>query len=107
MLQEYDTPTDVLQNGDYTPVPIMFGSNSHEGSFIHAELYNDFLLGNDLVNDTDFWTHEYMIDLLRYRKPTVLDRSNKPRGGTRTKVTRSFIGLGPTFSNQALFSPNP
>ena len=81
MLQEYDTPTDVLQNGDYTPVPIMFGSNSHEGSFIHAELYNDFLLGNDLVNDTDFWTHEYMIDLLRYRKPTVLDRSNKPRGG--------------------------
>ena len=64
-LQEYDTPTEVLQNGNYTPVPIMFGANSHEGSFIHGELYNDFLVGNDLVNDTEFWTHEYMLDLLR------------------------------------------
>ena len=103
MLQEYDTPTDVLQNGDYTPVPIMFGSNSHEGSFIHAELYNDFLLGNDLVNDTDFWTHEYMIDLLRYRKPTVLDRSDKPRGGDQDQGDKVFYRFGTNVLKSSTF----
>ena len=32
---EFQNPVDILLNGDYRHIPIFFGANSHEGSFIY------------------------------------------------------------------------
>ena len=33
--KEFQNPLDLLLNGDYRHIPIFFGANSHEGSFIY------------------------------------------------------------------------
>ena len=32
--EEYQNPVDLLLNGEYRHVPVFFGANSHEGSYI-------------------------------------------------------------------------
>jgi len=59
------TPEYMLYSGQYERVPIMFGANSHEGSFVYATVYNDFFLPNNLHNDTDFLTHDLVHRLMQ------------------------------------------
>lgn len=59
------TPESVLFNGDYEHVPIMFGANSYEGSFVYGVVYNDFLVPNNFTEDEEFLRHEFLPYLLR------------------------------------------
>merc|ERR1712012_1293435 len=47
---EDQTPEKLLHSGHYEKVPIMFGANSHEGSFVYATVYNSYFLRNNLVH---------------------------------------------------------
>jgi hypothetical protein len=49
----------------YEQVPIMFGANSHEGSFVYGVVYNGFLVPNNLTENEDFLRHELLPYLLR------------------------------------------
>ena len=59
------TPEQLLHSGQYEKVPIMFGANSHEGSFVYATVYNSFFVPNNLTNDTSFLTKDLTHQLLQ------------------------------------------
>ena len=59
------TPEKLLYSGQFEKVPILFGANSHEGSFVYATVYNDYFLPNNLQNDTEFLTKELTHQLLQ------------------------------------------
>jgi len=62
---EGETPDDILYNGNYTAVPIMFGANSHEGSYVYGAVYNDFMVPNNLTNDYDFLKYDMIHTLMK------------------------------------------
>jgi hypothetical protein len=33
---EFENPTDLLVKGEYRDLPVFFGANDHEGSYIYA-----------------------------------------------------------------------
>jgi len=59
------TPESLLHSGQYERVPIMFGANSHEGSYVYGEVYNKFFLPNNLTNDTEFLKIDLVHQLLQ------------------------------------------
>jgi len=61
---EYENPTVKLQSGDYESVPIFFGANKHEGSFVYAAVYNSFLTNNSLTEDSSFLKYDLIPQLL-------------------------------------------
>ena len=32
----YENPTDLLINGEYRHIPVFFGANSHEGTYVYT-----------------------------------------------------------------------
>ena len=46
-------------------VPIMFGANSHEGSFVYATVYNSFLEPNDYIDNEKFLRNDLVHQLLQ------------------------------------------
>jgi len=62
---EGETPDDILYNGNYDAVPIMFGANSHEGSYVYGAVYNDFMVPNDLLEDYDFLKYDMIHTLMK------------------------------------------
>ncbi|TRY73092.1 hypothetical protein TCAL_02196 [Tigriopus californicus] len=58
-------PENILISGNYTKVPIMFGANKHEGSYVYGVVYFDFLVPNNIQNDTEFMRDELVLTLLR------------------------------------------
>ena len=48
----------MLLNGDYEKLPIFFGANQHEGSFIYGLAYNTFLKPNNLTEDETFLKYD-------------------------------------------------
>lgn len=58
-------PENILISGNYTKLPIMFGANKHEGSYVYGVVYFDFLEPNNFQNDTDFLRDELVLTLLR------------------------------------------
>ena len=46
-------------------VPIMFGANSHEGSFVYATVYNSFLEPNNYVDNEKFLRQDLVHQLLQ------------------------------------------
>merc|ERR1712168_424543 len=59
------TPEKLLHSGHYEKVPIMFGANSHEGSFVYATVYNSFLAPNDYVDNEKFLREDLVHQLLQ------------------------------------------
>jgi len=62
---EHETPTAKMHAGDYESVPIFFGANKHEGSFVYAAVYNSFLTSNNLTDDQTFLKYDLIPQLLR------------------------------------------
>ena len=46
-------------------VPIMFGANSHEGSFVYATVYNSYFVPNNLVDNEKFLRNDLVHQLLQ------------------------------------------
>jgi len=63
--EENETPADKMIGGDYESVPIFFGANKHEGSFVYAAVYNSFLTNNSLTEDSTFLKYDLIPQLLR------------------------------------------
>jgi len=59
------TPEGLLHSGHYEKVPIMFGANAHEGSFVYATVYNSYFLPNNLTDDEKFLKHDLTHQLLQ------------------------------------------
>ena len=62
---QYQTPEELLTSGNYEHVPIMFGANRDEGSFIYAIVYNRFMVPNNLTEDTYWLSYEFVPQLLK------------------------------------------
>merc|ERR1712012_1507486 len=62
---EDQTPEKLLHSGHYEKVPIMFGANSHEGSFVYATVYNSYFVPNNLVDDEKFLRNDLVHQLLQ------------------------------------------
>ena len=52
--EEFQNPVDILLNGEYNHVPIFFGANSHEGSFINLRKDNRFLVTTNIISTLTF-----------------------------------------------------
>ena len=61
----YPQKPRLSSSGEYESVPILFGANKHEGSFVYAVVYNSFLTNNNLTNNSDFLTYDLVPQLLR------------------------------------------
>ena len=60
-----ETPESLIFGGNFDHVPIMFGANSYEGSFVYGALYGGYLKPNNLHEDEYFLTHEFIPLLLK------------------------------------------
>lgn len=60
-----ETPESVLFGGNYRHVPIMFGANSHEGSYVYSTVYNSYLEPNNLTEDVNFLTNQFIPQILK------------------------------------------
>lgn len=58
-----DRPEALLAAGDYRELPVMFGANSHEGSYVYGVVYNGFLGPLDVEADRDFLKYGF-VDLM-------------------------------------------
>ena len=62
---EGQTPDDMLYQGDYQSVPILFGANSHEGSYVYGVVYNEYIIPNNLIDDQEFFKNEFIHVLMK------------------------------------------
>jgi len=62
---QHETPTEKMHSGDYESVPILFGANKHEGSFVYATVYNTYITNNSLTEDSGFLKYDLIPQLLR------------------------------------------
>ena len=62
------TPQQVLFSGDYEHVPMFFGANKKEGSYVYTVLYNEYLIPNNLDTDQDFIRYDYIPKLMEATK---------------------------------------
>ena len=69
--EDHENPKDILYDGNYESVPIMFGANSHEGSYVYGVVYNDFMEPNDLIHNETFLRYDIIHTLMQ-----VVDVSN-------------------------------
>ena len=69
--EDHETPQDILYDGNYEHVPIMFGANSHEGSYVYGVVYNDFMEPNNLTKNETFLRYDIIHTLMQ-----VVDVSN-------------------------------
>jgi len=58
-------PADILRLGHYEHMPILYGANSHEGSYVYGVVYKDFILAANKSEDLDFLKFEFVDTLLR------------------------------------------
>ncbi|XP_046395291.1 juvenile hormone esterase-like [Ischnura elegans] len=47
-------PLDILKSGNYSNVPVMFGANKNEGTYVMAIVYGGYMVPNGLENDKNF-----------------------------------------------------
>ena len=59
-----ETPASLMFDGNYNHVPLMFGANSYEGSYVYAEMFNSYLAPNNLTEDEHFLTYDFIPTLL-------------------------------------------
>jgi carboxylesterase type B len=57
------TPHSILFSGNYEPLPIFYGANKKEGSYVFAVIYNEFLVPNGLDQDAEYLHHEFISQL--------------------------------------------
>ncbi|XP_071452929.1 juvenile hormone esterase-like [Hetaerina americana] len=50
-------PLDIIKSGNYSNVPIMFGANRDEGTFLFSVMYMGYLVPNGLIDDKDYLSH--------------------------------------------------
>ena len=62
---ENETPEELLYSGEYEPVPIMFGANSHEGAYVYGVIYNEYLTPNNKTDDEEFFKNEFIHTLMK------------------------------------------
>ena len=60
------TPHSILFGGNYDPLPIFYGANKHEGSYVYGVVYNEFLVPNGLDQDDNFLHYELIPKLLEF-----------------------------------------
>ena len=58
------TPHSVLFSGKYEPLPIFYGANKREGSYVYTVIYNEFLVPNNLDQDLEFLKNGMIPQLL-------------------------------------------
>ena len=80
---EFQNPNDLLFNGDYRHIPVFFGANSHEGSFVMQSkypfqgkiischtmrcslvLHHTYLVPKEYDDDPDYFSGPYMEEFL-------------------------------------------
>ena len=69
--EDHENPKDILYDGSYESVPILFGANSHEGSYVYGVVYNEYMDPNDLVHNETFLRYDIIHTLMQ-----VVDVSN-------------------------------
>jgi carboxylesterase type B len=57
-------PASILSSGNYSSVPIFFGANKKEGSYVYTVLYNEYFKPNGLLDDSDFLTYDTVAKLM-------------------------------------------
>ena len=62
---ESQTPDSILYSGQYQSVPILFGANSHEGSYVYGVVYNEYLTPNNRTEDEEFFRDEFIHTLMK------------------------------------------
>lgn len=114
-------PLEILKSGDYSNVPIMFGSNKHEGTYVMAIVYSGYMVANNLVEDEYFLTYEvpdHALKLLYLKDPnywlvdSIINKYIKSETvGNFTNMTPGIIDFlgsiflkGPTYHKVQLNS---
>jgi len=67
-------------------VPIIVGTTRHDGSFVLQEAYDDYLVPNDLENDSTYIRTQLLGDIL-----TIMGMEDKTYGVIQA-IADSFIG---------------
>jgi len=62
---ENQTPESILFSGEYEHVPIFFGANKREGSYVYTVFYNQFLLPNNLHTDFEYLKYDFVPALMQ------------------------------------------
>lgn len=90
-------PLDYLKDGNFSDVPLIIGTNKHEGSFVLTIMYTEFLKPNHHLEDPEYLQNDMMIDFLNCFG--VQDYTN----GISEAIQDAFIsGLDPRdFNNSA------
>ncbi|XP_059484238.1 uncharacterized protein LOC132201785 [Neocloeon triangulifer] len=57
-------PVEIYKSGEYNAKPSIFGANKHEGTLLYQSYYNNILLPNGFVNNTDFLKNDFTKFLL-------------------------------------------
>jgi carboxylesterase type B len=81
------SPRSIFDSGNYSTVPMMFGANQQEGTLVLTYLYRDFLLVNDLLENSTFLAEDLI--------PTILKGLNiRDDTGTFTDalIDKYFVG---------------
>ncbi|XP_071454327.1 carboxylic ester hydrolase-like [Hetaerina americana] len=88
---------DVLTSHRYTPVPLLAGSNKHEGLLYLEYFYNSWLVPNNYTNDKEYLTH-YLVTHIAdvYEVP---DSS----GVLADALTKRYIGKDTLGDFEAMF----
>ena len=58
------TPHDILFSGNYSSVPIFFGTNKKEGAYVYTVLHNEFMVPNGLDKDPEFLNYDFVPKLM-------------------------------------------
>jgi carboxylesterase type B len=61
---EGQSPTSILASGNYDPLPILYGANKREGTYVYASIFNEFLVPNGLDTDLEFLKYGIVPKLL-------------------------------------------
>lgn len=90
-------PLEYLKDGNFSDVPLIIGTNKHEGSFVLTIMYTEFLKPNNYLDDPEYLQNDMMIDFLNCFG--VQDYTN----GISEAIQDAFIsGLDPRdFNNSA------
>lgn len=82
-----EDPRKLMETGNYaTDVPILYGANKQEGTLVLAYLYNDFLVPNNLVNDSQFLANDLV--------PVIIKALGveDPDGQIAKEYTEKYLG---------------
>lgn len=61
---QFDDPAEIAKSGNYRKIPVLFGANSHEGTYVYDMVYSSYLDKNNLTDNKDFLVNGFMSKML-------------------------------------------